>query len=108
MKNYLQEGDVLEVIVTGAVPVGNFVKVGDLLGVSSAGLEANVAGSLRTTGAISDAPKSTSVAFTQGQKVYWDVANGHFDDDSTNNEFKGYATEAVISSASTFTVKLVN
>lgn len=77
MKNYVQRGDVLEVpAAAGAVVAGQVVVVGAHIAVANHAA-ANGQPYNATLSGVFEVPKSTGVAFVQGQPIMWDAsANG--------------------------------
>lgn len=106
MKNFVQEGEVLNYTVPNATSItsGDIVVVGDLVGVAAKSGEAEDKIAVNLEG-VFELPKVAG-ALTQGQKVY--VVNGEItaDDDNGGNVFAGWAFEAAENAAETALVKL--
>ena len=104
MKNYVQPGDTVTVVVPVAVNSGDGLLVGTLFGVvlSSAAIGANV--EMLTEGVV-DLPKA-AVAITQGAKVYWDNTAKNVTTTSAGNTLIGCAIVAAAVGDSTVRVRL--
>lgn len=106
MKNYVQPGMNIEVAAPAAVVSGQALLIEDLFGVCAGDAASGETVVLVTEG-VFELPKSTSVAFSQGQKVHWHDASSHLDDQSSN-PMVGYAVEGVLAAATTVKVKLAH
>jgi len=106
MKNYVQPGMQIEVTAPAAVVSGQGLLVGDLFGVCSGDAASGETVVLATEG-VFELPKATGVAFGQGEKVFWDVADAELNDDSAN-PLVGYAVEGVLAAATSVKVKLAH
>jgi predicted RecA/RadA family phage recombinase len=70
MKNYVQEGDAIEITAGADIASGAGVLIGSLFGVA-AGAFANGAQGIINTKGVFDLPKVGSQAWTVGVRVYW-------------------------------------
>jgi predicted RecA/RadA family phage recombinase len=94
MKNYVSDGDVLELTApSGGVTKDVPVLIGALVVVPTVSAAQTVAFSAKTTGVIT-VPKATGDAWGEGEKVYWDVADGDFNQSSSGNTLVGVAAAA--------------
>ena len=74
MKNFIQQGDTLDVVAPANVTSGRLVIIGSLAGVATTTAVAGITFALKTTG-VFELPKLTTEAWTVGAKVYWDATN---------------------------------
>lgn len=93
MKNFVQEGDVLHVTLSGTVASGDVVKAGSVIGVATtSGVSGDVI-AVAVEGVFNVAKKSTDTP-SQGAALYWDDTNKEMTTTSTSNTLAGYAWEA--------------
>ncbi|MCZ7480921.1 capsid cement protein [Rhizobium rhizogenes] len=105
MKNFVQDGDVLDLTApAGGVVSGQATLFGDILGVANATAAEGekVAVSVEK---VFDLPKA-SVAIGEGKKVYW--TGTQITTTVGSNRFAGYATKAATAEAATVPVKISN
>ena len=105
MKNYVQDGEVLELIAPYAVGSGDGALVGSIFGVAVNAYANGVAGVFRREGVCTVTALSTDV-ITQGTKVYWDNAAKRMTGILTGNTLVGAATVAKANGETTVTVLL--
>lgn len=108
MKNYVQEGCVLEVVSAAPVESGSVVSVGSLLGVAqTAAAEAGETLTVSLKG-VYELPKAAGVAITQGGKVYYDSGNSEVTDTDNGgaNAFLGYGWAEALAADTTALVLL--
>ena len=74
MKNFILQGDTLDVSSGSNVVAGQLVILGSLLGVATTTALAGTTFALKTTG-VFELPKSSAEAWTIGAKIYWDSTN---------------------------------
>ncbi|WP_217577334.1 DUF2190 family protein [Mesorhizobium sp. GbtcB19] len=103
MKNYIQPGNIIPWTnsdVTGAADVasGDGVVAGSLFGVAQGDIAVGDSGELAVTG-VFELPKTTSQAWTFGQRLYWDAAGGKLTSTASSNKLVGVAIEATASDA---------
>lgn len=91
-KNYIQEGDTLNLTAPYAVASGSGLLVGSLFAVALVTLATGANGSCATEG-VFELTKNSAEAWTQGQKIYWDNTNKVCTTTVGSNTFIGYATE---------------
>jgi len=73
MKLFVQEGRTMKVFADAAKTSGDVEEFADSIGVWFNDVPNGSSGEVLMEGVVS-LPKNTSVAFTQGQKVFWDTA----------------------------------
>lgn len=103
MKNYIAEGDVVNVTAPDDTDhvggnSGDGVLVGSLFGVAVNDFEAGGDVSIKTKG-VFELTKAASQAWTVGQKIYWDDTNLECTSTSSGNTLIGVAYEAAESGA---------
>lgn len=100
MKNFVQDGKVLEVTAPAAVTSGDFVLVGSIGGVAvvsaASGTKVPV---LR--GGVFTLPKETGTAWAQGDQLYWDATNKRFTKTATANTKWGVAAADAVAADAT-------
>ncbi len=104
MKNFVQQGDTLDLILTANVASGGVTIQGSIVGVA---VKAGVIGETvahKTTG-VYDLPYGVAATVAAGDKMYWDGSK--VTKTASGNTLIGHATEARASSAATARVKLV-
>ena len=106
MKNYIQTGNVLTVLLAAAVDSGDILASGDVIGVAATDGAIGETIAVNVEG-VYDLPKESGEV-TQGQKLYFKEANGTVstDDETGDNEFIGYAWEPAATAAASVAVKL--
>ena len=104
-KNFVQEGCFLTVTAPAAVSSGDFVKVGNIFGVAQSDAESGADVVIRTDG-VHSLPKAAPLAISQGDAVYWDVADGEFNKTASGNWFCGVAVAAAASADTTVDIRL--
>ncbi len=96
MKNFIQEGDTLDVTAVANVVSGQFVQIGNLGGVATTTALAGTTFALKTTG-VFEVPKLTTESWTVGAKVYWDATNLWATITAGSNALIGRVTEPNVS-----------
>lgn len=81
-KNYIGEGDVLDLVAPYAVASGDGAQIGSIFGVAINALALSETGPFARCGVFELTALSTATG-AQGAKVYWDNSNKHCDADST-------------------------
>ena len=105
MKNFLQDGDVLTVTAPYDVDSGDGCLVGSLFGVAA--FDADSAGMVEiVTEGVFNLAKTTSQAWTVGQKMYWDDSGKKVTSTSSSNKLIGVATKVAGSNDTTGHVML--
>ena len=106
MKNFVQPGNTISVIAPpGGVTSGDGVLIGNIFGVAGADAPAGTSVGLVTVG-VFDLPKLGTETIDQGQRVYWDAANAHITEASTDNYPVGIASEAAGNGTTSVRVRL--
>jgi predicted RecA/RadA family phage recombinase len=103
--NFKQEGDVLELVAPYTRTSGQGAKVGGLFGVALVDVASGAAANFAVEG-VWVLPKTSSQAWTQGQKIYWDDSNKRCDNDGTVGLLIGVASADAGSSDTTGAVRL--
>lgn len=106
MKNYLEAGNTIPIAsMPEAADSGEFIKVGALYGVAQAAYDSGAAGVLARTGVFL-LPKVTGTAWSQGDKLFWDVSAKKFTKDATKFPIEAVAFAAALSGDTTGQVLL--
>lgn len=93
MKNFVQEGSVLDYTPGAAVASGAVVLFGARVGIAVTDIPANVTGALRVKGVVELAKKGTDNV-AQGALLYWDATNSQLTTTASGNTLAGYAAKA--------------
>ena len=93
MKNFVQNGEILEVIAPFEVQSGAGVKVGSIFGFAVTYAAAGETVNIKRRG-VFDHAKLAAQAWTQGAPIYWDDATKQLTTTSTNNLLVGAAAAA--------------
>ena len=104
MKNFVQNGDNLDLTAPRALASGEGFLVGSLFAVASAAT-ANAAAVVGVTRGVFDLTKATG-AISAGAKVYWDNTAFNVTTTSSGNTLIGVATKAALSGDTIVRVKL--
>lgn len=104
-KNYVQAGDVLELIAPYAVASGDGALVGSIFGVAIDAADDGEVGVFKVTGVFS-LPKTSAQAWTVGAKVYWDNTAKVVTTVPTSNTLIGVAVETAANPSGTGVVRL--
>jgi len=94
MKNFIQEGKVLELAAPYDVVSGAGALIGSIFGVATSTLLSGVTGNFGVEG-VFELAKADSQAWTVGAKIYWDNTAKNCTTTSSGNTLIGVATEAV-------------
>lgn len=107
-QNHIQKGATMPwTNGTGSdVSSGGVVVVGELVCIALGDIADGDAGML-AVGEVWELPKAAPLVIDQGDRVYWDVADGEINKTSTDNEDAGVCFEAAVSAATTVKV-LIN
>jgi predicted RecA/RadA family phage recombinase len=81
MQNYVQAGQTISVTAPAAVDAGDLVVVGNIFGVAVTDAESGDPVEI-STGGVYTLPRTDGVAWTQGQRVYWDATAGEVTSDA--------------------------
>ena len=84
MRSFVQDGKTLDFTTAGAVANGEVLEFTNAIGIAMAA--ATGAGQVIPVAmeGVYELAKETGVAFTVGQKLYWDAANNRVDATNTN------------------------
>lgn len=95
MKNYIQDGTALDVIVPAAVVSGQAVLYGKMLGVhvSDAALNEETVAHFK---GVHSVPKVGATAMAFGAELYWDDAAKNLTTVAAGNTFVGYCAKAAL------------
>jgi len=104
---YLAVGNTVDYTPSTAVTAGDVVVQGELVGVATQAIAANVKGALAVAG-VFQFPKATTSgsALTAGAKVYWDAGSSVVTTTVGSNKYVGKVVTAAAASASTVEVRL--
>lgn len=106
MRNFVQQGDVLDAIApSGGVVSSTAYLIGKAFGVAAASAAEGEVFALAVEGVVS-LPKASG-AITQFAAVYWDDAAKNVTTTSSGNTKIGYASAAQLSGDATVNVKLI-
>lgn len=106
MRNYIQNGDAINVTAPYAVTSGQGVLVGALFGIATHDA-ANAADVVIQTEGVVDVPATTANTATQGAKIYWDNATRLATTTAGTNVCIGVATAAKANGETVARVRLV-
>ena len=107
MLNYIQKGDLLDVVApTGGVVSGQLIAVGALVGVAQTTATAGNVFAFLVTGVVS-VPKATG-AIAQGDKLYFDPIAFNITETSTGNILAGHAAAAALAGDAFVSLLLVH
>lgn len=104
MKNFVQMGDTITATAPAAVASGAGVLVGSLFGVASAAAESGADVELKTTG-VFEMPKTSALAISVGDLIYWDNSAKVVNKTNTN-KLIGVAVSAAANPSDTVLVRL--
>ena len=105
MKNYIQRGNTLSLLVASVVAAGEAVLVGKIFGVAVADVAANDTGEFTTEGVFELPALATDVA-AQGAILYWDADDKRLTTTAAGNTRVGVAAEAKANGAATAFLKI--
>lgn len=105
MKNFVQQGDNLDLIAPYDVASGAGFLVGSIFAVASA-IAASGAAVVGITKGVFTLAKATGEAWTVGVKLYWDNTNKRLTTTSSGNTLVGVATKAAQSADTSGNIKL--
>lgn len=104
MKNYVQAGNNLTLTAPYAVESGDGALVGSIFGVAAGDAESDDEVDIVTTGVFT-LPKTSALAISVGDKVYWDDTAREVNKTDTNTLI-GVAVSAAINPSATINVRL--
>lgn len=100
MKNFVQEGNVLDYTAGAAVASGAVVVIGVRVGIAVKDIAVGETGPLRVKGVV-ELAKLTTDTPAQGALLYWDAANSRLTTTAGGNVLAGYAAQAAGNGATT-------
>ena len=98
MKTYKQPGTVLTLTApTGGVVSGTAYLVGGVIVIATETVAQTLPFAALVVGVV-DVPKNADEAWTEGKKIYWDVADANFTDDADTgtNQLVGVAVQPIV------------
>jgi predicted RecA/RadA family phage recombinase len=105
MQNHVQAGDRLTVTAPATVSSGDFVKVGMIGGVALHDAASGADVVIATRGVFT-LPKTSALAISIGDSLYWDTGEAAFNKTAASNFFYGHAVSAASNPSSTVQVYL--
>ena len=107
MKNFVQKGEVLTLTPAAAVTSGvGYLFGAALFGVATNDVASGAAGEFITEGVV-DIAKTSALAISVGDRLYWDATNKVVNKTATAQQQVGIAVEAAANPSSTVKMKLV-
>lgn len=100
MKNFVQEGHVLDHTPSAAVASGAMVVIGARVGIAVTDIPAGATGALRVKGVV-EVAKLAADTPVQGALLYWDATNNRATTAASGNTLAGYAAKAAGAGVST-------
>ena len=79
--NYIQDGEVIDHVASGAITSGDVVVMGNIIGVALEDIADTETGPVQISG-VFDLPKVTAAVIAQGEALVYDVSASKFDDGS--------------------------
>ncbi|MFN4125251.1 DUF2190 family protein [Pannonibacter indicus] len=108
MRNYLQPGDVLDLIApTGGIVSGEAHLFGDLFGVAATTAGEGEKVPVKVSGVFM-LPKVPANGLSEGQKVYWNEAEKKLTSTASGNTLVGHAVKAVAAGAAYAMIRVSN
>lgn len=106
MKNYIQDGKVIDITLAATIASGAALLIGTVLGVAQkSGNVGDTVGFL--TEGVFDLPYGVNAAITVGALMYWDDTAKGVTKTTTSNTKCGVAVKAAAANAATVRVRLV-
>lgn len=106
MKNFVQPGDAITITAPeGGCTAGVGVLVGGLFGIAANTVDAGAEVEIATVG-VYDMAKTSALAISVGDLVYWDSTNKVVNKTATDQQIVGVATTAAANPSSTVNVRL--
>ena len=106
MKNYIQQGDAIDIVAPSGGTVSGLVYViGSLIGVASV-TAVEAAPLVLVTEGVFELPKGSTQVWTLGAKIYWDATNKVATTTAASNTLIGIAVAAAGNPSATGWVKL--
>lgn len=108
MKNFVQEGDSLEVTAPYALTSGQGCLVGFLFGIATMDAAISTPINIQRRGVFSGIPKLSTDVIAAGASVYWDDTNRRLTVTAAGNVFVGWSHVAAGNGVTTTTLVLAN
>lgn len=106
MKNYVNSGDLLTLTPAAAVASGvGYLFGASLFGVATNDVAANAPGEFKTEGVV-DIAKTSALAITTGDRLYWDATNKCVNKTATAQQCVGIAVADAANPSATVRMKL--
>ena len=106
MKNFVQDGDVLEFTVATEIASGEGRLTGVMFGVAQKAGKAGSKVPFKTSG-VFELPYGVNAAVAEGDKIYWAAGTKNVTKTATDNTAIGVASEACDANAAVARVKLI-
>src|ERR1700730_7040998 len=95
MKNYVAEGDIMDLAAPYAVTAGQGAQVGSIIGVAVNDTANGAIGQFKTKG-VFDLTKTAAINWTAGALLYWDNAARAITNVAAANKIAGVAVTAQV------------
>lgn len=105
MKNFIQHGNTLSLAAPYALNAGDGALVGSIFGVASGDADNGAAVELSVTG-VYTLPKTSALAISIGDRVYWDNSAKVVNKTSSGNTLVGVAVSAAANPSAAVDVRL--
>ena len=105
MKNYVQAGNNLTLTAPYAVDSGDGALIGSIFGVAAGDADSGAEVDIVTLG-VFELPKTSALAISIGDKLYWDNTAKVVNKTSTDNTLIGVAVSAAANPSATVEVRL--
>ena len=106
MKNHIQNGAVIDLVLAGSILSGGCLLVGQLFGVAQKGGVTGDTVGLATEG-VFDLPYGVAATVAVGDLIYWDDTAKNVTKTASTNKKVGYAVSSAASAAPLLRVRLV-
>jgi predicted RecA/RadA family phage recombinase len=101
MKNWVQNGDFIDITSAGALAAGSFFIANGLRGVVTAGVTGAGQQTTVATRGVFTLAKATGEYWAVGALLYWDAGNSRFTTTVGSNTLAGFAAAAAVSADTT-------
>ena len=105
MKNYVQAGDNLTLTAPYDVSSGDGALIGSIFGVAAGDADSGDEVDIVTVGVFT-LPKTSALAISVGDKLYWDEGEKAVNKTPTDNTLIGVAVSAAVNPSATVEVRL--
>jgi len=103
---YVNAGETVDYTASGAKSEGNVVSLTNRIGICAADIANGDTGAVYVAGTWT-LPANNNLVISQGDLVYWDVADDEINKSSSGNILAGWAAEAKAQTGTTVKVKLL-